>query len=88
MGFLFAFYSSRPFNQLVPSLLGIRGGLPLWEAELPFTMFTASGRACGAAQVTLRKEVSAFLEGYDNPVIRFSKGNYQSPALIPRSIAL
>lgn len=88
VGFTLGFSSSRPQNQLVHSLLGIRGGLPLWEAELPFSPFTDAGRKCRAALVTLRKQVSAFLDDYRSPLLRMSDGNWQSPTRLPRSITL
>lgn len=88
VAFIFAFYAAKPLNQFVPSLLEIPGAAPLWKAKLPFSPLTAAGRAANTALVDMRKEVSAFLAAIDNPLLRMSKGNYQSPTRLPRSITL
>jgi hypothetical protein len=87
--FMLAFIGARTMNQFVPSVLGVRGGVPLWAADLPFSAATPAGRAANKALEQFRRDASAFLANFNGSrLVRPTNFNWQSPTRLPRTITL
>jgi hypothetical protein len=81
--------AGRTLNSFVPSWLDVRGGVPRWNGDLPFPTTTPQGRRTNSALVTLRRDVSAFLESYGaSSLVRPMRTNWQSPTRLPALISL